>query len=281
MTHPAKFSVNALIRQFPEPEMIPKTGACWVMVSDTKVAVTKGNTPHAVFREKPGSAGCTIARVQYLGHIGDTPYYAGEIAPGAPLSTDMGYFNVRELYGKIPDDELALAAYAVQIIDFDRTTQFCGKCGTPTRQLRTERSKLCPACNLLTYPRLSPAVIVLVRKGDEILLARSPHFPSEMYSVLAGFVEPGETLEQTVHREVKEEVGITVKNLRYFASEPWPFPNSLMIGFTAEYQDGGITIDNNEIIAAGWFDREHLPALPSTMSISWALINAWIKDAVD
>lgn len=276
MEHNARFSINnTLPRRFPEPEIIPDTGACWIMVSDTRVAVTKGDSFHVVFHEKPLHSGAT--RIQYLGHIGDAPCYAVEIPAGAPLPTGCLLSGPRELYGKVHDDELGLAAYAVQIIDFDRTTQFCGRCGTPTRQLRTERSKLCPACNLLTYPRLSPAVIVRIRKGDKILLARSPHFRDGMYSVLAGFVEPGETLEQTVHREVMEEVGITIKNLRYFASEPWPFPNSLMIGFTADYDQGEITIDNNEIVAADWFDQNNLPELPGPVSISRALIDAFFK----
>jgi NAD+ diphosphatase len=114
-------------------------------------------------------------------------------------------------------------------------------------------------------------------RGEEILLARSPRFPPERYSVIAGFAEPGETLEHAVCREVQEEVGISVKNIRYFASEPWPFPDSLMIGFTAEYDAGEVTIDNNEIVSAGWYRRENLPDLPAPMSISRALIDGWIQ----
>lgn len=174
----------------------------------------------------------------------------------------------------MPEDELAIAALAVQIIDCDRTTQFCGQCGAKTRQLRTERAKFCSDCNLITYPQLSPEIIVLVQKEDQILLARSPHFLPDLHSVIAGFVEPGENLEHTVHREVKEEVGITVKNIRYFGSEPWPFPHSFMIGFVADYAGGEITIDNNEIVSAGWFSRDNLP---SRLSISRALIDCWVE----
>jgi NAD+ diphosphatase len=177
----------------------------------------------------------------------------------------------------VPDDELAIAALAVQIADFDRTTQFCGRCGARTRQLRTERAKFCSDCNLITYPRLSPAIIVLVQKGSQVLLARSPHFPPGLHSTIAGFVEPGENLEQAVSREVFEEVGITVENIRYFGSEPWPFPHSFMIGFVADYAGGEIAIDNNEIVSAGWFDRENLPPVPSPLSISRALIDWWVE----
>jgi NAD+ diphosphatase len=273
------FSVDNLPRLFPEPATIPDS-ACWVMVVDKDICISRDDDHVIISTTNPTAQGFTVKSVQYLGHRQEIPYYAAEIAPGTALPDDRVPCSVRDLFGRIPDADLALAAYAVQIIDFDRMTQFCGRCGTKNHQLRIERSKLCPACNQLTYPRLSPAVIVRIEDGDKILLARSPNFPSAMHSVIAGFVEPGETLEQTVHREVKEEVGITVKNLRYFASEPWPFPNSLMCGFIADYDSGEIQIDNNEIIAAGWFDRDNLPALPSKMSISRALIDDWINQKI-
>jgi len=218
-----------------------------------------------------------VGRVQYLGHLDATPCYAAEIPPGTELPEGWEYSGVRELFGRVPDDELALAALAVQIIDFDLTTQFCGRCGAKTRQLRTERAKFCSDCNLITYPRLSPAVIVLVQKEDQVLLARSPRFPPGLHSTIAGFVEPGEDLEHAVCREVFEEVGIAVKNIRYFGSEPWPFPHSFMIGFVADYAGGEITIDNKEIVSVGWFDRNNLPPIPSSLSISRALIDWWVK----
>lgn len=146
-----------------------------------------------------------------------------------------------------------------------------------TRRLRTERTALCTDGNLITYPRISPAIIILIQKGDQILLARSPHFPAGMHSVIASFVEPGETLQEAAHSEVKEEVGITIKMLRYVASELWPFPNSLLCGFVAEHADGEITFDNNEITSAGWFDRDNLPVLPSRVSLSRALIYIWVR----
>ncbi len=125
---------------------------------------------------------------------------------------------------------------------WDRTTQFCTRCGAPLFQSETERARHCAACSRLTFPRIDPSVIVLIRRDDDLLLARSPHFPGRWYSTLAGFVEPGETLEEAVHREVMEEVGIRVTNLQYFGSQPWPFPHSLMVAFTAEYAGGEIQI---------------------------------------
>ncbi len=276
LNHTARFSVTGLTQRFPEPESVPESGACWVLVSGTSVAITRDDPPRLFVQTNPKTAGCTVETIRYIGHREQTPCYAAEIAGDAPLPQEMKYANVRELFGLLPDDELAVAAYAVRIIEFARTTRYCGRCGAKTRQLRTERAQFCTDCNLITYPRLSPAIVVLIQNGDRILLARSPHFPVGMHSLIAGFVEPGESLEQTVYREVLEEVGITIKNLRYVASEPWPFPNSLMCGFVAEYDKGEIAIDNNEIVSAGWFDRDNLPVLPSQMSLSRALIDAWV-----
>lgn len=163
-------------------------------------------------------------------------------------------------------------------MEWDRTNQFCSRCGTKTLQKPGERGKECPECGELFYPRISPAVIVLIRKGHEILLARSPNFPPDMYSLIAGFVEPGETAEAAVIREIKEEVGIEVKNIRYFGTQAWPFPNSLMIGFTAEYKAGEIQPDGFEIEDAEWFSAEKLPSLPGKISISRKLIDHFLEE---
>jgi len=280
--HTARYSVTSLTQRFPEPETIPEKGVLWVCISGMGVAITPGDPPRLFSAISPAADGCTIESVQYLGHLGKTPCYAAETSAGSPLPAGMKYSGVRELFLQLPADELAIAAFAVRIIEFARTTRYCGRCGAKTHRLRTERAAFCTDCNLITYPRISPAIIVLVQKGDQILLARSPNFPAGMHSVIAGFVEPGETLEEAVHREVAEEVGITINMLRYVASEPWPFPNSLMCGFVAAHAGGEITIDNNEITSAGWFDRDHLPVLPpSRMSISRALIDAWVRRDLD
>ena len=137
----------------------------------------------------------------------------------------------RLFFGELDEELVWIAGQANQLVDWNRSHQFCGKCGRQTEDGHDERAKVCPRCRLINYPRVSPAIIVAVVKNDQILLANNMRFKSRYYSVLAGFVEPGETLEECVAREIKEEVGISVKNIRYFASQPWPFPNSLMVGF--------------------------------------------------
>jgi NAD+ diphosphatase len=143
----------------------------------------------------------------------------------------------------------------MQILAWDRTHQYCGQCGTPTENAGHERSKRCPNCGLVAYPRLSPAIIIAVvrrsEEGNRLLLARNHRFPPGRYSVLAGYVEPGESLEECAYREVLEEVGIRIKNMHYFGSQPWPFPHSLMIGFTAEFDGGEIRLEESEIADAG------------------------------
>ena len=277
MTHVPKFSTDFLHKEYPEPEHLPETFIEWVIVSENNVGVTSGSVPSVKISGSHALAGLAIERFQYLGHEEKTPVYAAEIVPGANPPAGMVFSDVRELNGRIPDNELALAGLAVQLIDFDRTAQFCGKCGSRTVQVKTELARRCPSCGIVTYPCLSPAIIVLVMKGDQILLARSPRFPPGMFSVIAGFVEAGESIEHAILREVREETGISIKNIHYFGSEPWPFPHSLMIGFTADYAGGDIVIDANEIESAFWFDREHLPRTPERMSISRALIDWWIK----
>lgn len=169
-----------------------------------------------------------------------------------------------------------LLGYAAQIGTWARQHRFCGSCGGPLQPLPHERAMACSVCELHQYPRLSPSIIVLVTRGDELLLARSPRFAAGVYSTLAGFVEPGESIEACVHREVREEVAIEVGNLRYIASQNWPFPHSLMLGFHADYQAGEIVPQPEEIEDARWFRIDALPALPPQGSISRYLIELYL-----
>ncbi len=216
-------------------------------------------------------------RRQYLGALDGCPCYAAELDAHAIPPAGWTFAGLRALYGHLGDDLFALAGRAFQIVEWDRTHQFCGACATPTEQLPTERAKRCPRCGLTTFPRLSPAVIVRVTRGDTILLGRAQNFPAAFYSVLAGFVEPGESLEETVEREIQEEVGIRVRNIRYFGSQPWPFPHSLMIGFTAEYAGGEIQVQASELVDAGWFTRDNLPPRPPPLSIARRLIDSFLE----
>jgi NAD+ diphosphatase len=219
--------------------------------------------------------GVTALRQHYLGRYDGLSCYAVDVADQA-LPDSMAFKDLRQVYELLDEDLFVLGGRAVQIVEWDRTHQYCGRCGNPMRTKTTERAKECPQCGLLNFPRLSPAIIVRVERGDKILLARSAHFPTGLYSVLAGFVEPGETIEEAVAREVKEEVGITVHNIRYFASQPWPFPNSLMLGFTAVYAGGEIEIDPTEIAEAGWFTADSMPSIPGRLSIARRLIDAFL-----
>jgi NAD+ diphosphatase len=200
------------------------------------------------------------------------------LAPEAEAPEGMRFRDLRALMGGVDEAFFAVAGRAKQIVEWDRTHRYCGCDGTETVEVEGEVARRCPACGLVFYPRISPAVIVLVRRGDRVLLARSPQFPEGMYSALAGFVEPGETLEGCVRREVGEEVGIELGEVRYFGSQPWPFPNSLMIGFVAKYTGGELEPDSQEIEDAGWFAADDLPGLPPRPSIARALIDAFVRE---
>jgi NAD+ diphosphatase len=186
---------------------------------------------------------------------------------------------LRQLYGRIPELQWTVAGRAEQIVSWDRTHRFCGRCGEPTVLQTTERARRCPSCGLLAYPRLSPATITRVTRGDndeEILLAWGRQFPGRFFSVLAGFVEPGESLEEAVEREVWEEVGITISDVRYFASQPWPFPSQLMIGFTARHSSGDLRLQDSELLDARWFGADDLPQLPGRFSLARRLIESFL-----
>jgi NAD+ diphosphatase len=228
------------------------------------------------FVADPRELGLEPLRTQYLGTLGGRHCYSAECAAGAPAPDGYAWSGLRALFGLLDDVLFALAGRAFQIIDWDRSHQYCGRCGTPTVVKSGERARQCPNCGQIHYPRIAPAVMALVQRRDELLLARSPHFVPGMHSALAGFVEPGESLEQCLVREVKEEVGVEVANLRYFSSQSWPFPHSLMIAFNCDWAAGEITPDPTEIEAAGWFSLKNLPILPNKISVARRLIDATI-----
>jgi NAD+ diphosphatase len=217
-----------------------------------------------------------LERYQFLGEINGMSCFAAEIEIDQEQKNNMVFVGLRELFGKVEDSLFWMAGKAIQIVNWDKTYQFCGQCGKPTETRNKEFAKICHVCGLTNYPRISPAIIVAVVKNNQILLAQSHRFTSKFYSVLAGFVEPGETLEECVKREVKEESGIEVKNITYFGSQSWPFPNSLMIAFTAEYESGEIEVDQEEIADAKWFTAKDLPQIPGSISIARKLIDWFI-----
>jgi len=221
--------------------------------------------------------GLKPSRTLYLGRLAGVGCWAAEAPQEADAPEGMRWEGLRALFSVLQDTHFALAGRALQLIDWDRSHQYCGRCGTLTEAKTDERARVCPSCGLVAYPRIAPAVMALVRRGRQILLGRSPHFPPGMYSALAGFVEPGETLEQCVAREVLEEVGVQISNVAYFASQPWPFPHSLMIAFTCDWSGGEVRPRAGEIEAADWFDVLQLPKLPSKISIARRLIDAVVE----
>ena len=214
-----------------------------------------------------------------LGRLGEVHYWASEtVDEGLDLPDGHVLSDLRALHGRLSDDEWNIAGRATQLLDWRRDHRFCGRCGRETEPVADMRAMRCPHDGNTSFPRLSPAVIVLIERADgRCLLGRNGLWDIPMYSTLAGFVEPGETLEDTVHREVHEEVGVRVRNIRYFGSQPWPFPNSLMLGFVAEYDDGEITVDGVEVVDAQWFAPDELPMTPPTMSIAGQLIADWMQ----
>lgn len=213
-----------------------------------------------------------------LGSLAEVPCVALALPEGSALPEGLERHSLRALYGRLEEEHYAIAVRAVQLLRFDREHRFCGSCGTPTQHLAGELARVCPACELHVYPRLSPAIIVLIRDGDRALLGWGKRFPEPVYSTLAGFVEPGETVEEAVAREVQEEVGVQVKNLRYFGSQPWPYPHALMLGFMADWAGGDIRVDPVELVDAQWFHWDALPRIPPRLSISRQLIDAFVEE---
>ncbi|HEX5128086.1 MAG TPA: NAD(+) diphosphatase [Rhodocyclaceae bacterium] len=195
-----------------------------------------------------------------------------------PLAVGLHAISLRNAHGILPADLFHIAVRAKQLVTWDLQSRYCGACGTATQTLEGEPAKECPACKLRAYPRLSPAIMVLIRRDRELLLARPPHFRPGFYSALAGFVEAGESVEACVHREVQEEVSLRVTNLRWFGSQSWPFPHSLMLAFHADYLSGDIVPQASELEDARWFSLDELPELPSPVSIAYRLITAGIEE---
>lgn len=213
---------------------------------------------------------------RYLGTLKGTRCFAAYLPDETAPPPNMDFCGLRGLFGELDENLYGIAVKALSIINWDSTHQFCSQCGSKADKRGDILARQCPTCGFTMFPRISPAVIVLVERGKKVLLARASRFKEKLYSVIAGFVEPGEALEETVVREIKEETGIEVKDIRYFGSQPWPFPDSLMIGFTARYAGGEIKVDGEEIVEAKWFGIDQLPNIPGKISIARSLIDWFI-----
>jgi NAD+ diphosphatase len=262
----------------------PAGDAVWFLFQGDRLIVAQEGAAPQLLPVAPEVLGLQPLRNQYLGCWGEGAAalhcFAGELAEDVPLPTSLAAIDLRSLFGVWEDRWISLAGRAKQVAHWDRDHQFCGRCGAVTELAAGERARRCPRCGLTHYPRISPAIIIAVTRqteaGEQILLARNHRFPAGRYSVVAGFVEAGETLEECAVREVQEEVGIRIANIRYFGSQPWPFPNSLMIGFTADYAGGDINLEDSEIADAQWFSPTNLPQLPPKISIARRLIDSYL-----
>jgi NAD+ diphosphatase len=221
------------------------------------------------------SIGVPVGEAYPIGRLGDLYCCTVPVDPQASAADGYVFSGLRPLFGAMDEPLLSIAGRAFQIVEWVRTHRYCGVCATPMSTVSGERCFRCPACGNLAYPRISPAMMVLVRRGDQILLAKHAATRTNRFTALAGFLEVGEAVEDAIHREVFEEVGLAVQDLRYFASQSWPFPHSLMIAFTAEYAGGELALDPNEIAEARWFGpADDLPEIPGGISIASELIKA-------
>ena len=219
--------------------------------------------------------GSTIHNIGDMEGIPCKAYAIHTPIPGdeAPLRQMMG---LRASYDELPFEEYYKAGKAFEILNWDKNTRYCPSCGVPTHQI-SDIGKKCPECRQEFYPHISPAIIVRITKGDSILLVHARNFRGTFYGLVAGFLEAGETLEDCVHREVMEEVGLRIKNLKYFGSQPWPYPSGVMIGFTAEYESGSIKLQDEELNAGAFYTKDNLPEIPRKLSLARKLIDDWLE----
>jgi NAD+ diphosphatase len=259
-----------------DPHLAPAPDAVAFAFVDSHLVVRPAPAIEVPSLSELESCGPPLAGPFHLGQLGDRE----AVAVALPSQTTCPGFEskgLRELFGLIPEPVMAMAARAYQTLEWSVSHAYCGRCGSATVFSQTEPARICPSCEAAYYPRITPAVITLVRKGPEILLARGRRFGPQFYSLIAGFVEAGETLEQAVEREVREEVGIEVRDITYFASQSWPFPSQMMVGFTANHASGELRIDKAELSDARWFRIDALPGdieIPTTFSISGRLIRS-------
>ncbi|MBV1869771.1 MAG: NAD(+) diphosphatase [Gammaproteobacteria bacterium] len=257
--------------------VVPKganEAANWLLFLNDKPVIIGGDVKNPIpYFDKPSRMGFKVLKHFYLGQFRGEACYGASLDPLSDLPVEYVTSELKMLLVQLPQPWFQLWGMAQQILTWDRNHQYCGACGHHTQFHSTERAKVCHDCGLVSYPRLSPCIITLVTHENKLLLGRSANFIPSLYSTLAGFIEPGETAEEAVHREVKEEVGVELGSLEYVKSQPWPFPHSLMLGFIAEYHRGEIHLADDELEDAQWWPIEKLPLIPPTGTISRSLID--------
>jgi NAD+ diphosphatase len=251
------------------------TSTHWFVIRDNEVLLNQQNMLPNDIEIEP-IAHLFLRRFS-LGMLHKTKYYCAEIDVDSYIPDSFQAVSLRQTLSLLNVDKYGISTKAYSVINWDKNHQHCSRCGVLTQQQIQDFERRCLSCELSFFPRISPSIIVLIKQGDHVLMARSPHFPPGVYGLIAGFVEAGESLEEAVHREVKEEVGVAIKNISYFGSQPWPFPDALMVAFVAEYESGDIIMDKNEIEDAGWYRYDDLPGRPSfVISIASTLLDSFI-----
>jgi NAD+ diphosphatase len=251
-------------------------GRCFAFAgSNMLILGMPGQAPRVPSWDDLRSWKISAIRYQYLGTLGGEPCWSAELGPGVLVPDNASLSGLRALYDGLSEADYAVAGRAAQIVAWDRDHQHCGRCGHLTEPVVGERGRRCASCDLTAYPRVSPAVIVLIERDDRILLARGRAFAPRRFGIIAGFVEPGESLEDAVRREVREEVAIELDRIDYFGSQPWPFPHGIMIGFRAGHLRGEISLGDGELAEAGWYGPHDLPEIPAKLSIARRLIDDW------
>ena len=223
-------------------------------------------------------SGMAVKTEHFIGYLDNNSLYALELENESLLIPETSLKPFRTLLGIIPDTYFGICSRSIQLVEWNRKNKYCGMCGSETSLHLVEKAMFCKDCNNLIFPRISPCIIVLVTDNERLLLAHNKNFPTKIFSTLAGFIEVGETVEEAIKREIFEEVNIKVRNCQYFGSQSWPFPSQLMLGFHAEYHEGEIRPDGEEIDVAEWFHYKSLPQVPSgRISISGRLIESYVN----
>lgn len=275
MTHSTHFALKNRFRQAVETGDPTRSGH-WFIFCGEKLLIAQppsATTPATPYC--PSDTGLVLETCQLFGYYDEQPCFLAAIDE-ENVTESYKAVSLRALFGTVDEDNFSLAGRALQILHHTREHLYCSRCATPMQDRKSELARICPNCNFISFPRVSPAVIMSVVRDDHILLGRGAHFVKDMYSTLAGFVEAGETLEEAVCREVMEETNIQIAEVEYVTSQPWPFPHSVMIGFSASYTGGDIVIDTAELEDARWFHYKNLPQLPSKITIARLLIDNFI-----
>ena len=252
------------------------TATCYIPVANGQLVNPVGSTWRPFSQAEFAATHLVINSQHFMGYLDRVACWAVDVEKPTDTAT-WQWQGLRSLLGIVNEEYFLLAGRALQVVQWHLDHQFCGRCGRPTVSNDDERAKVCHQCEIHFYPRLSPCVIVLITRGDECLLAQHARSKQAIYTALAGFVEAGERLEDTIHREILEEVGVAVHSPRYFHSQPWPFPHQLMLGFHAEYASGDIQIDNDEIVDARWWRYDQLPQVPPIATLAGQLITHFVQ----